>query len=301
MCGIADDRIQRRLFAEKNLTFTRAYEIAEAMETASRNTTDIQGTSHGSVNRIDHSRSSPVQQGPDHSSHGAGGARSKWRDADKQGKQQYKSCYRCNNYTNDGHREFKCPFTDAVCHACGIKGHIRPACLSRSQHSSPRNNVPSAKTLNQKYSTNYVENNNNSTVTCDFDSDSHSDHIPGSEAYSMFKMSPEFFDTDPVTIMVTMEDSLVQVEIDTGASVSLISQQTYDTLWSNKNNKPDLEEFTDVFKTYTGEAVFALGKLKADVSTFKLMVHCTYSTYMIMAVQSLYTLPVNLKCISETD
>ena len=45
VCGIADDRIQRRLFAEKNLTFTRAYGIAEAMETASKNTTDIQGTS----------------------------------------------------------------------------------------------------------------------------------------------------------------------------------------------------------------------------------------------------------------
>ena len=41
--------------------------------------------------------------------------------------------------------------------------------------------------------------------------------------------------------------------------------------------------------------------IKADVSTFKSMVHCTYSTYMIMAVQSLYTLPVKRKCISETD
>ena len=66
----------------------------------------------------------------------------------------------------------------------------------------------------------------------------------------MFEMN-----TDPVTIMVTIEYSLVQMEIDTGASVSLISQQTYDTLWSNKNNKPDLEDCTDVFKTYTGEAV----------------------------------------------
>ena len=41
--------------------------------------------------------------------------------------------------------------------------------------------------------------------------------------------------------------------------------------------------------------------IKADVSTFKSMVHCTYSTYMIMAVQSLCTLPVKRKCISETD
>ena len=82
----------------------------------------------------------------------------------------------------------------------------------------------------------------------------------------MFKMNSEFRDTDPVTIILTIEDSLVQMEIDTGASVSLISLQTYDTLWSNKNNKPDLEECTDVFKTYTGEAVPALGKLNVNVT-----------------------------------
>ena len=79
-------------------------------------------------------------------------------------------------------------------------------------------------------------------------------------------MNSEFRDTDPVTIILTIEDSLVQMEIDTGASVSLISQQTYDTLWSNKNNKPDLEECTDVFKTDTGEAVPALGKLNVNVT-----------------------------------
>ena len=39
-------------------------------------------------------------------------------------------------------------------------------------------------------------------------------------------------------------------------------------------------------------------RFKADVSTFKSMVHCTY---MIMAVQSLCTLPVNRKFISEND
>ena len=43
------------------------------------------------------------------------------------------------------------------------------------------------------------------------------------------------------------------------------------------------------------------GTLKADVFTFKWMVHFKYSTYMIMAAQSLPTLPVNRKFISETD
>ena len=41
--------------------------------------------------------------------------------------------------------------------------------------------------------------------------------------------------------------------------------------------------------------------IKADISTFKSMVHCTYSMYMIMVVQSLCTLPVNRKFISENN
>ena len=36
-----NDRIQRRLLAEKELTFKRAYELALAHETAEKNTTEL--------------------------------------------------------------------------------------------------------------------------------------------------------------------------------------------------------------------------------------------------------------------
>ena len=39
--GIMNDRIQRRLLAEKELTFKRAYELAIAHETAEKNTTEL--------------------------------------------------------------------------------------------------------------------------------------------------------------------------------------------------------------------------------------------------------------------
>ena len=39
--GIMNDRIQRRLLAKKELTFKRAYELANAHETAEKNTKDL--------------------------------------------------------------------------------------------------------------------------------------------------------------------------------------------------------------------------------------------------------------------
>ncbi|XP_061594943.1 uncharacterized protein K02A2.6-like [Cololabis saira] len=42
VCGIADDRIQRRLLAEPDLTFERVLKVAQAIETASRDVRDLQ-------------------------------------------------------------------------------------------------------------------------------------------------------------------------------------------------------------------------------------------------------------------
>ena len=42
VCGINEDRIQRRLLSEVTLNFKKAYEIAVGMEIAAKNTKDIQ-------------------------------------------------------------------------------------------------------------------------------------------------------------------------------------------------------------------------------------------------------------------
>lgn len=41
VCTINDDGIQRRLLREATLTFKRAFDVAQAMETATNNTNDI--------------------------------------------------------------------------------------------------------------------------------------------------------------------------------------------------------------------------------------------------------------------
>ena len=49
VCGISDNRIQRRLLAEADLAFKKALELAQAMESADRNTQDLQKATAQSV------------------------------------------------------------------------------------------------------------------------------------------------------------------------------------------------------------------------------------------------------------
>ena len=44
VCGVNDDRIQRRLLAEPELTFGKALQLAQAIETADQDTKDLATT-----------------------------------------------------------------------------------------------------------------------------------------------------------------------------------------------------------------------------------------------------------------
>ena len=44
VCGVADPVIQKRLLQEKTLQFKKAFELAQALEAAAKNTADLQGS-----------------------------------------------------------------------------------------------------------------------------------------------------------------------------------------------------------------------------------------------------------------
>ena len=54
VCGVNDTRVQRRLLAEPEpLTFKRAFEVAQAVETAEKDTKDLVVTQgHSAVHRV---------------------------------------------------------------------------------------------------------------------------------------------------------------------------------------------------------------------------------------------------------
>ena len=64
VCGVNDSRIQRRLLSEPDLTYKRAYDLAQAMEAAERNALDLQRAEIPKVEGIHDVRDIPRKSGP---------------------------------------------------------------------------------------------------------------------------------------------------------------------------------------------------------------------------------------------
>ena len=52
ICGINNDQMQRRLLAESKLSFEKAYELTQAMETADHDAKELQGLPTAAVNKL---------------------------------------------------------------------------------------------------------------------------------------------------------------------------------------------------------------------------------------------------------
>ena len=64
--------------------------------------------------------------------------------------------------------------------------------------------------------------------------------------------------------MVTANGVELKMEVDTGASVSIISEYTYNKLWTH--NMPPLQETTLKLRTYTGQTLQIHGTITVDVT-----------------------------------
>ena len=67
----------------------------------------------------------------------------------------------------------------------------------------------------------------------------------------------------PLKVTVNVDSSELELEVDTGASVSIISEKTYNRLWPER--KPTLEESTITLRTYSGEQLAVKGTINVDV------------------------------------
>ena len=92
VCGVANERVQRRLLAEPDLTFEKVFSLATAMETAERNASELQTkfTGTGEDNSESKMATETIQQVRE-------GARSKEKAKIE--------CWFCEKY---GHKESEC-------------------------------------------------------------------------------------------------------------------------------------------------------------------------------------------------
>uniref|UniRef100_A0A8C2FFT4 Gypsy retrotransposon integrase-like protein 1 n=2 Tax=Cyprinus carpio TaxID=7962 RepID=A0A8C2FFT4_CYPCA len=212
VCGINDDVIQRRLLGEATLSFTKAMEIAQGMESAALHAKDIQ--------KANSSAQSDVFQ------------------VTKAAKGKAVECYRCGG----AHFATSCKFKEAVCHNCGKKGHLAKKC--RSNKWKVKNSKDGGKPHSKTHHIGEAEQEE----TC---------------SYSMFNLSESR--SDPLYATIQVNGASLKMEIDTGASASIISEETYGKLWIN-DQTPALCESSIKLRTYTGEIIPVMGAVKVNIA-----------------------------------
>ena len=121
VCGINDDRIQRRLLSETDLDFDKALKIATAMEMAAKNAVDVQKQTQATqqVHKV-------TSKGGNHGTttkKPASGFNSEKKVIHGQ------QCYRCGKH----HSASVCRYRETKCWNCGKIGHLEKKCQQKPQ------------------------------------------------------------------------------------------------------------------------------------------------------------------------
>lgn len=146
------------------------------------------------------------------------------------------SCYRCGGR----HKAPVCRHKETVCHKCGVKGHIARACRSRKRNQSTtqqnKSPPPNTNPVREKEETE-------------------------DEVYTMFPLRTKKY--KPIYVTVQVNDVPLQMEVDTGATLSVIGEATYHQMWGDK--PPPLTNSNVRLRTYTGEDIPVTGTLEVEV------------------------------------
>ena len=110
--GLGKESIQKRLLTEAELTFKKACKIAQAMEMADKNASELNPVAaKPGVNALQN----PPENNPIPKS-------------TKQQTDETKNCYRCRGL----HFPASCRFKTEKCRKCGKTGHIRKKCHTKN-------------------------------------------------------------------------------------------------------------------------------------------------------------------------
>ena len=135
--------------------------------------------------------------------------------------QSAKPCYRCGK---SSHKASDCYYKETICSCCKKKGHLAKACRNRIT----TNPLSTTGKQRQNQSTHFVE------YTLDGQNEP--------SEYSLFTVNNcvhgKGTDSNLFTVNVLINKQPVGMQIDTGAAVSIMSEATYEQLWSQGNGPP---------------------------------------------------------------
>ncbi|XP_061570028.1 uncharacterized protein K02A2.6-like [Cololabis saira] len=243
VCGVNDDRIQRRLLSETDLTFDKAMSLAVSLETANKNAQDLQ-TSGATAKCF---------------------SITKGQQETRTFKGENRECYRCKGTT---HTAADCRYKQEKCHACGKVGHLARACRSKAKLNQKKNEYGYGK-KDKRQSTHYRAHKVHQAVNESKTDSSEEDSFTlncitcrpeyRSKLYKLGRRSVEHpRKVDPYTVDLKIDEKEVNFEIDTGCCLTVMNEQTFKETWKH-TELPTLRPLKIKLETYTGDPVNVIG------------------------------------------
>ena len=224
VCGVNHKGIQRKLLAQEKLTYENAYALALSVEVSEKDAVKLQNSRPVPTRPLP-----PVPMDPSASEEKVHYSAS-WKPR----KGATVTCYRCGG----AHLATQCKHKDATCYLCKKKGHFARVCRSKPQSQlsqKPKNTGKVDKSIHY--------------MVDDPASDSESTH----ELFTISESRTNSFQLD-----VTLNRVPLKMELDTGASVSILNKDTYKSIQQQSYIAP-LVKTLNKLRSYTGHFIQVLG------------------------------------------
>ena len=190
VCGVKDERIQRRLLAESQLEFKNAMKLATAMETADKNTCDLQNGNSRTLENPEEQQVNRVTKDPP--------KEPKLPLRDSKQRNARRECFRCGGQFHDAD---ECRYKNEECFKCHKKGHKASKC--------PSNRKPGRRNGRKSGNTHHMETTEEEEE----------------EEYTMFHMTTK--EKELYRAELKLNGIHTSMEVDTGAAAAIINDETY--------------------------------------------------------------------------
>ena len=224
VCGLRSGAVQKKLLVIDGLTLQKAYEVAQGEELARKQAEELQPQARV-TEEVQYMRKPPSGRANHNQS-----TRSNPGSTQSTQRQPTRTCGRCGK---PGHPPERCFYRNQQCRSCNRYGHIARMCKDRGVHQvgeeEPRSSAEEE----------------------------------GSEDPALFNIQlvkPRSYKAG-IRVDTRIEGKALAMELDTGASVSIVSKKT----WKNWLGAPSLSPSSLRLRTYTGEELKVEGQRVVEV------------------------------------
>jgi hypothetical protein len=232
--GLADATTQSTLLEEVDLKFARAVNVATAREAAAHDSRAMARATAVNVIKPPYKTSNFNNQ--------------KNNNVHNPQSVPHQPCSGCGRK----HWKRDCPFKDKECFNCGVKGHIKPVCKNKSKQFKPRNSA--------NFKSNYADNVYSMPTIVD-----RSDQYVVDTYDETVFLNTQIQPIKPLILAAKLSGETINMELDTGASRSLMSSADYYSLWPNVISRPKLHNSEARLRAYGGTQLEVLGEIEVEM------------------------------------